>query len=72
MPLGCAAGVKPPVDPVKRIMVNVGSTPGATGHWWRPVRPDAGWCAGGVAEPPQYSEDGKAVHMGKGGSRAAA
>jgi hypothetical protein len=52
LPLGDAAGVKPTVDPVERIMVNVGSALGATGGWWRPVRPDAGWCGGGVAEPP--------------------
>ena len=40
LPAGCAAGVKPTVDPVKRIMVNVGSAPSATGRWWRPVRRD--------------------------------
>ena len=35
---GCAAGVKPAADPVKRITVNVGSAPSATGRWWWPVR----------------------------------
>ena len=36
MPAGCAVGVKPAADPVKRIMVNVGSAPCAPGCWWRP------------------------------------
>jgi hypothetical protein len=40
LPSGCAAGVKPTVDPVKRIMVNVGSAPSATGRWWRSARRD--------------------------------
>jgi hypothetical protein len=30
--LGCAAGVQPDADPVKRITVNVGSAPGAPGR----------------------------------------
>jgi hypothetical protein len=33
---GCAVGVQPAADPVKRIMVNVGSAPRAPGGWWRP------------------------------------
>lgn len=52
VPVGWAVGVQPAANPVKRIMVNVGSAPGATGRWWRPVRPDAGLSVGGVAEPP--------------------
>ena len=33
---GRAVGVQPAADPVKRIMVNVGSAPCAPGRWWRP------------------------------------
>jgi len=33
---GGAVGVQPAADPVKRIVVNVGSAPGAPGCWWRP------------------------------------
>jgi hypothetical protein len=33
---GGAAGVQPATDPVKRIMVNVGSAPCAPGCWWQP------------------------------------
>ena len=33
---GGAVGVQPAADPVKRIMVNVGSAPCAPGRWWRP------------------------------------
>jgi hypothetical protein len=33
---GCAVGVQPVADPVKRIMVNVGSASRAPGRWWRP------------------------------------
>ena len=33
---GGAAGVQPAADPVKRIMVNVGSAPCAPGCWWQP------------------------------------
>src|SRR5512132_2083019 len=33
---GGAVGVQPAADPVKRIMVNVGSAPRAPGRWWRP------------------------------------
>jgi hypothetical protein len=36
VPAGCAVGVKPAADPVKRIMVNVGSAPCAPGCWWQP------------------------------------
>ncbi len=36
VPAGWAVGVKPAADPVKRIMVNVGSAPCAPGCWWRP------------------------------------
>src|SRR4051794_21595441 len=36
VPAGGAVGVQPAADPVKRIMVNVGSAPGAPGRWWRP------------------------------------
>ena len=32
---GSAVGVQPAADPVKRIMVNVGSAPCASGRWWR-------------------------------------
>ena len=32
---GCAVGVQPAADPVKRNMVNVGSAPRAPGCWWR-------------------------------------
>ncbi len=53
-------------------MVNVGSAPGAAGRWWRSARRDVRCRAGGVAEPPYYSEAGKAGHMGKGGSRTVA
>jgi hypothetical protein len=31
---GCAAGVEPAADPVKRSTVNVGSAPNAPSHWW--------------------------------------
>jgi hypothetical protein len=36
VPAGCAVGVEPASDPVKRIMVNVGSALGAPGCWWQP------------------------------------
>ena len=36
LPAGGAVGVQPAADPVKRIMVNVGSAPCAPGCWWRP------------------------------------
>ena len=36
VPAGDAVGVKPAADPVKRILVNVGSAPCAPGCWWRP------------------------------------
>jgi hypothetical protein len=36
VPAGLAVGVEPVADPVKRIMVNVGSVPDAPGCWWRP------------------------------------
>ena len=36
MPVGWAVGVEPAADPVKRIMVNVGSAPRAPGCWWQP------------------------------------
>ena len=36
VPAGKAVGVEPAVDPVKRIMVNVGSAPRVPGCWWRP------------------------------------
>ena len=36
VPAGWAVGVQPAADPVKRIMVNVGSAPRAPGCWWRP------------------------------------
>lgn len=46
---GWAVGVEPASDPVKRIMVNVGSALGAPGCWWqtgkarcRPMRPGRG------------------------------
>lgn len=33
---GWAVGVQPTANPVKRIMVNVGSAPCAPGCWWQP------------------------------------
>ena len=36
VPAGWAVGVQPAADPVKRIMVNVGSAPCAPGCWWQP------------------------------------
>ena len=36
VPAGWAVGVEPASDPVKRIMVNVGSAPCAPGGWWAP------------------------------------
>ena len=36
VPAGGAVGVKPAADPVKRILVNVGSAPCAPGCWWQP------------------------------------
>ena len=36
VPAGWAVGVEPASDPVKRIMVNVGSAPCAPGCWWQP------------------------------------
>ena len=36
VPAGWAVGAKPTADPVKRIMVNVGSAPCAPGCWWQP------------------------------------
>jgi hypothetical protein len=36
VPAGWAVGVEPASDPVKRIMVNVGSALCAPGCWWRP------------------------------------
>ncbi len=35
VPVGWAVGVQPAADPVKRIMVNVGSASCAPGCWWR-------------------------------------
>ena len=35
VPVGWAVGVQPAANPVKRIMVNVGSAPRAPGCWWR-------------------------------------
>jgi hypothetical protein len=35
VPAGWAVGVEPASDPVKRIMVNVGSALCAPGRWWR-------------------------------------
>jgi len=35
VPVGWAVGVEPASDPVKRIMVNVGSAPCAPGCWWQ-------------------------------------
>jgi hypothetical protein len=34
-PAGWAVGAKPTADPVKRIMVNVGSDPRVPGCWWQ-------------------------------------
>jgi hypothetical protein len=36
VPAGWAVGVQPAANPVKRIMVNVGSAPRPPGCWWRP------------------------------------
>ena len=36
VPGGRAVGVEPVANPVKRIMVNVGSAPDAPGCWWQP------------------------------------
>ena len=36
VPAGWAVGVQPTANPVKRIMVNVGSAPCAPGCWWQP------------------------------------
>jgi len=36
VPAGCAVGVQPAANPVKRIMVNVGSALRAPGCWWQP------------------------------------
>jgi hypothetical protein len=36
VPAGDAVGVQPAADPVKRILVNVGSAPRAPGCWWQP------------------------------------
>jgi hypothetical protein len=47
---GGVVGVQPAADPVKRIMVNVGSAPCAPGCWWRSGEADAGRCVLGVAE----------------------
>ena len=72
-PAGWAVGAKPTADPVKRIMVNVGSALCAPGCWWqtgkarcRPMR--AG--RGGVRVVVRAG--GKAVHMAKADSRTAA
>ena len=35
VPVGWAVGVQPAANPVKRIMVNVGSAPDAPGCWWQ-------------------------------------
>jgi hypothetical protein len=35
VPVGWAVGVQPAANPVKRIMVNVGSAPCAPGCWWQ-------------------------------------
>ena len=51
MPGGCAVAVEPVADPVKRILVNVGSAPRAPGCWWRPGKarcPPMGAGRGGV------------------------
>jgi len=49
-PAGWAVGVQPAANPVKRIMVNVGSPSRAPGCWWRPgkarCRPMGAGCGG--------------------------
>ncbi len=65
---GGAVGVQPVANPVKRIMVNVGSAPRAPGRWWRPgkarCRP-MGVGRGGVrvvvraGESPAHGEGGQ-------------
>jgi hypothetical protein len=50
LPVGWSAGVKSAADPVKRIMVNVGSALCAPGCGGGPARHDVCWCAQGVAE----------------------
>ena len=65
---GGAVGVQPAADPVKRIMVNVGSAPRAPGRWWRPGKARCrltGVGRGGVrvvvraGESPAHGEGGQ-------------
>ncbi len=65
---GGAVGVQPAADPVKRIMVNVGSVPCAPGRWWRPGKARCrlmGAGRGGVrvvvraGESPAHGEGGQ-------------
>ena len=65
---GCAVGVQPAADPVKRIMVNVGSASRAPGRWWRPGKARCrlmGVGRGGVrvvvraGESPAHGEGGQ-------------
>ena len=65
---GSAVGVQPAADPVKRIMVNVGSASRAPGRWWRPGKARCrlmGVGRGGVrvvvraGESPAHGEGGQ-------------
>ena len=70
---GCAAGVEPTADPVKRITVNVGSAPERAGPLVAarqgPMPADA---AGAWRSPRSSPRRGKPVHMAKADSRTAA
>ena len=68
---GDAVGVKPAADPVKRILVNVGSAPRAPGCWWPPGKARCrlmGAGSGGVRvlvrgrESRPHSEGGQQDH----------
>ena len=55
VPAGCAVGVEPAADPVKRIMVNVGSAPRAPGCWWRPGKARCRLMGAGAWRSPRSS-----------------
>jgi hypothetical protein len=52
VPAGWAVGVEPAVNPVKRIMVNVGDVPFSPGRWWRRGKARCRLMGAGRARPP--------------------
>jgi hypothetical protein len=69
---GCAVGVQPAADPVKRIMVNVGSARARPGRWWRPGKARCRLTGAGRVGVRVVVRGRKAVHMAKADSRTVA